>query len=140
VSEVVICGRPLRNMPSLPDRPAPDQGPLGGLNAALHHAALRRYRGVITIGCDMPLLEPGLLARLIGDETAVVKDHHLIGYWPATLAVALDHHLSISRDRSIKAWLATLAPRTIELHGTGLPNINTVEDLALLTKRWPAAD
>ncbi len=137
VPDVIICGRAMAGVLSVPDRPAPDQGPLGGLNAALHHAMAGGYEGVVTIGCDMPLLEQGLVGRLIGSGPAIVEGHYLVGYWPAALASGLDHHLSATSDRSIRAWVAKVAPRIVALKGSPLPNINTPGDLEALRHRWP---
>jgi molybdopterin-guanine dinucleotide biosynthesis protein A len=36
---VVVVGREDAPVPTLPDRPRPGMGPLGGIAAALHHAA-----------------------------------------------------------------------------------------------------
>lgn len=138
VATVVICGRTMAAIPSLSDRPAPDQGPLGGLNAALHYASARNFAGVVTIGCDMPLLEPDLVDRLVGEEAAIVKHHHLIGYWPAALSEPLDEYLASREDRSMRSWIAETSPRVIVLRGQDLPNINTKTDLARLREQWLA--
>lgn len=50
----------------------PDMGALGGLHTGLTYAA---NRVVLCVGCDMPLLQPNLLAHLtglLGDYDAVV--------------------------------------------------------------------
>ena len=51
IGQVVVCGR----AGGLADRPQRDMGPLGGLNAALHHAVDHGFAGVLTTGCDMPV-------------------------------------------------------------------------------------
>jgi hypothetical protein len=53
-AEVVVCGHPHPGARVLADRPAPDMGPLGGLNAALHEALAGSFDGVLVTGCDMP--------------------------------------------------------------------------------------
>jgi molybdopterin-guanine dinucleotide biosynthesis protein A len=133
---VVVCGRVMDGVTSLPDRPAPDMGPLGGLNAALHHAAANGFHGVLSIGCDMPLLPHQAVDELIGDEAAIVHGQHLVGYWPSILAPALDGHLILAEDRSILAWLGRAKPRVVTLAGPPLPNINTPGDLAELAADW----
>lgn len=132
VAALVLCGRRQEGFTCLADRPAPDMGPLGGLNAALHHAEEEGFGGVLSIGCDMPVLPPALARALIGDRTgaAVAEGQHLLGYWPAALAPVLDRHLSGGGDRSIRVWMARVGPRTVT--APALPNINTPDDL----RRW----
>jgi molybdopterin-guanine dinucleotide biosynthesis protein A len=127
---VVLCGRDLSGYLCLADRPAPDLGPLGGLNAALHHAAEAGFAGVLCTGCDMPIFPDSLAGALIGNEAAIVAHQYLMGYWPARLAPALDAYLREGTNRSVRAWLAVARPRIIA--GPPLPNINTVEDLRRL--------
>lgn len=126
VAQVVICGR----AGGLPDRPAPDMGPLGGLNAALHHALAQGFAGVLTTGCDMPLYPAELPAALIGEGAAILKGQQLLGWWPATLAPTLDAHLAEANNRSIHGWLDRIGARVVEIPGLELPNINRPEDLA----------
>lgn len=126
VQMVMVCGRP----GGLPDRPAPDMGPLGGLNAALHHAAAQGYDAVLTTGCDMPVYPAILPAALAGDGAAVLEGQPLLGWWPAALADALDAHLAEENNRSIRGWIARICVRTVTIPGLVLPNINRPEDLA----------
>lgn len=126
VAQVVICGR----AGGLPDRPAPDMGPLGGLNAALHHACSHDFAGVLTTGCDMPVYPADLPAALVGDGAAILKGQQLLGWWPATLANALDAHLAEDNNRSIRRWLDRIGARVVDRPGLVLPNVNRPEDLA----------
>ncbi|MEO9130733.1 MAG: molybdenum cofactor guanylyltransferase, partial [Sphingomonas sp.] len=128
VETVAVCGREIAGRLSLPDRPRADIGPLGGLNAALHFAAQHGFSGVLSTGCDMPVFPPALGAALIGEGAAIVAGQHLLGYWPSTLAPALDAHLEATEDRSMAAWCAIARPRTVRFDGA-LPNINTPADL-----------
>jgi len=105
-------------------------GPLGGLNAALHHAAEQGYQGVLCTGCDMPIFPDSLAQALIGEEAAIVEGQYLMGYWPSALAPKLDAHLRESSDRSVRAWLAAVSARQVA--APPLPNINTPEDLEQL--------
>lgn len=139
VESVAVCGREVAGRLSLPDRPRPDLGPLGGLNAALHHAAGHGYAGVLSTGCDMPVFPAPLAAMLVGEGAAIVEGQHLVGYWPVALAAALDAYLAASDDRSIRAWLALARPRIIAFSAP-LPNINTPADLAALEQEWPDTD
>jgi len=138
VETVAICGREIAGRLSLPDRPRADIGPLGGLNAALHYAAQHGFAGALSTGCDMPVFPRALGAALIGDglgeeAAAIVEGQHLLGYWPATLARALDAHLDATEDFSMAAWFAIARPRTVLFQGT-LPNINTPADLDDLSR------
>lgn len=126
VAQVVICGRD----GGLPDRPAPDMGPLGGLNAALHHAQDHGFKGVLTTGCDMPVYPAALPAALIGPGAAILKGQPLLGWWPASLAGALNAHLAEANNRSLYGWLDRIGARVVNMPGLALPNINRPEDLA----------
>lgn len=132
VETVAICGREIEGRLSLPDRPRADIGPLGGLNAALHYAAQHGFAAVLSTGCDMPVFPRTLGAALIGEGAAIVAGQHLLGYWPSTLAVALDAHLDATEDLSMAAWFAIAHPRTVRFDGS-LPNINTPADLDALS-------
>ncbi len=134
VDTVVLCGRPVDGMTGLADRPAADMGPLGGLNAALHHAREQGYDAVLTTGCDMPVYPAALVEALVGDSAAVLKGQQLAGFWPATLADELDRHLAEDNNRSIFGWLDRIGARIVDRPELVLPNINRPEDLA----RWQA--
>lgn len=128
VAEIVVCGR----AGGLPDRPAPGLGPLGGLNAALHHARARGFDGVLSSGCDMPAYPAEAPALLIGPSAAALSDQPLIGWWPASLAAELDAHLAEENSRSIRGWLARVGGRAIDAPGITPPNINRPGDLMKL--------
>lgn len=134
VAEVVICGRPDTEGAGLADRPHSDMGPLGGLNAALHHALSHGFVGVLTTGCDMPYYPADLPAALIGDGAAILQGQQLLGWWPTSLAFELDAHLGEENNRSIAGWLDRIHVRVVEMPGLVLPNINRPEDLASLSR------
>lgn len=134
VDMVVVCGRTVGGMTGLPDRPAPDMGPLGGLNAALHHALSQGYDAVLTTGCDIPVYPEGLAQALIGDGAAILKGQQLAGFWPAALAAELDAHLAEENNRSLHGWLERIGARIIERPDIVLPNINRPEDMEGLGK------
>ena len=134
VETVVVCGRTVEGMTSLSDRPAPDMGPLGGLNAALHHARDEGYDAVLTTGCDMPVYPAALVEALAGEDAAVLKGQQLAGFWPAGLADELDAHLAEENSRSIYGWLERIGARIVERADIVLPNINRPQDLAGLPK------
>jgi molybdenum cofactor guanylyltransferase len=128
VDEMVVSGREWAGMVSVADRPAPDVGPLGGLCGLLHYAAQHKYDAVLTAGCDV-LPVPDLRA-LVGPTAAVIKNHWLFGYWPATLASQLDHHLATQSDRSMRHWIATAGAAEVACD-IAFHNLNTREDFAL---------
>lgn len=136
--DLVLCGRTMTGFTCLADRPAPDLGPLGGLNAALHHAAAHGFAGVLCTGCDMPIFPDALARALIGDGAAIVDGQYLMGYWPAALAPILDAHLAGSGDRSVRGWLVVAQPRVVP--APQLPNINTQEDLRRLEESRAIGD
>ena len=127
---VVICGRTHEPYAGLADRPRADMGPLGGLNAALHHAVEEGFGAVLTTGCDMPIFPDALAQALIGEGAAIVEGQYLMGYWPSALAPKLDVHLRENGDRSVRVWLAAVGPRQVA--ASPLPNINMPEDLERL--------
>lgn len=131
---VAVCGRTHAGLIALADRPAPGLGPLGGLAAALHHAACAGYTGVVSVGCDVPRLPADLVATLIGDAPAVVAAQPVIGWWPAPFAARLDAHLASGADRSLRGWAAAVNARAVAL-GRPLANVNRTEDLAALAAR-----
>ncbi|ATE66442.1 molybdenum cofactor guanylyltransferase [Rhizorhabdus dicambivorans] len=131
VDEIVVCGRAHGGLPVLADRPAPDMGPLGGINAALHHGRERGDGIVLTVGCDTPLLPAALFERLIAaGGPAYVAQLPLIGCWPTYLATGLDGFLASDAKHAIRAWAALAGAEAIDW--PGLANINEPGDLAAL--------
>jgi molybdenum cofactor guanylyltransferase len=131
VDELVICGREWPGLASLPDRPAADQGPLGGLCAALHHARENGFDAVLTAGCDT-LPVPDRLADLFGDQPAVIKDQPLFGFWPADLAPLLDAWLDEQPRRDMRGWIEHSGAREVDTP-IAFSNLNTPEDYAQFT-------
>lgn len=128
VDAFVICGRQHGGHPCLADQPGPGLGPLGGLCAALHHAAGSGFERVLSVGCDMPDLPADLIARLAG-APAVADGQWLVGLWPAALATRLDAHLAAG-NRSLRGWADAVGAPRVPL--PPLANINRIEDLAVL--------
>lgn len=130
---LVVCGRDVPGCVSLPDRPRPDLGPLGGLAAALYHAAQHGFDGVLTSACDTPLVPADLANTIAGCGPAVVAGQPLFGYWPASLSAKLDDYLAVATSRAVGEWAVWAGARRIRYAGE-IPNINTVDDLIAL--RW----
>ncbi|MCJ8159352.1 molybdenum cofactor guanylyltransferase [Sphingomonas sp. LaA6.9] len=126
---LIVCGRDWPDLTSIPDRPAPDQGPLGGLCAALRYAIENGFDAVLTAGCDT-LPVPANLRTTLGSAPAVIEGQHIFGLWPTTLADALDHHLASQPDRSMRGWFAVSGTRQVWCD-TAFHNLNTPEDFAL---------
>lgn len=125
---VLVCGRIVDGVTSVADRPAADLGPLGGVNAALHHAASHGFVAVVSVPCDVPFLPPDLVARLRGaGDASVVASMPVIGLWPARLAADLDAHLGDGGDRSMRRWAARVGAMPFAIDG--LANVNTREEL-----------
>ena len=132
VDALVICGREHAGLTSVPDRPGPDLGPLGGLNAALHHAAAHGFEAVVTVPCDTPFLPDDLVERLrTAEGAAYAMSIPVIGWWPSTLAGRLDDHLATGPDRSVRRWAAAVGAEAIEIGP--LANINNVTELSELS-------
>lgn len=125
---LVVVGREWRGVASVPDRPAPDFGPLGGLAGALHHALAIGANRVLTLGCDTPLVPDILLADLAARQTpALLNDMPVIGIWPASLSPLLDDFVVTDPRRSVRGWAARCG--AVALAAPPLPNINTPADL-----------
>jgi molybdenum cofactor guanylyltransferase len=130
VDALIICGREWPGTESITDRPAPDLGPLGGLNAALHAAQQKGFDAVLTTGCDV-LPVPDFRRLSEGQDTAtVVEGHYLFGFWPAVLAEQLEHHLATVTDRSMRHWIATSGAQQVACD-TVFHNLNTQADFML---------
>lgn len=124
---LVICGREWRGLPMLDDRPGGTIGPLAGLNAALHHAALKGFDAILSVPVDVMPLPERLAAMLAGTGAAVFRTQHLIGRWPATLAPLLDAYLA-EGGRTLNGWIERAGARRVD-EPPGLANINFREDL-----------
>ncbi len=126
---VVVVGREDAPAATIPDRPAGGMGPLGGIAAALHHAASHGYADVLTCGVDCAGLGADTLAEL-SPAPAYCADQPVIGLWPASAAAAVDALLASDAKHSMRAFAERIGARGVKL--AAIPaNINTREDLAL---------
>ncbi|MGY2735848.1 molybdenum cofactor guanylyltransferase [Sphingomonas sp. UYP23] len=131
---VIVCGRTAgpEGIVAVPDWPAPNLGPLGGLCAALRQAEADGHDAVLSIGCDTPYLPTVLVERLMaGGGARFLRQAPIIGYWPVALAESLSRHLSQGADRAVYRWAARVGAVAMDAGGD-LPNINHVADLARL--------
>lgn len=120
---VIVVGRG-----DVGDRPRAGMGPLGGINAALHHAAANDYTEVLTCGVDCGGLAPEALTEL-APAPAYAADQPVIGLWPASAAPALDAFLAADAKHSMRAFAEMIGARPVILSAK-TANINTREDLA----------
>ena len=122
---LMICGREWPGLASITDRPAPDMGPLGGLNAALYVAQQNGFDAVLSAGCDV-LPVPTFGADQAGP--CVVAGHYLFGLWPSSLSTKLDQHLTTQNDYSMRRWIGVSGATEIACD-TPFHNLNTRADV-----------
>lgn len=126
VTALVITGRDHPGQHCLPDLPAPGLGPLGGLCAALAHAAAHGFDAVLCAPCDTLGLPPDLAVRL-SPGPSIALGQRSIGLWPASLGPALLARLAGGDSRAIHAWASACDAREVDCDP--LHNINTLDDL-----------
>lgn len=132
-------------VPSRPDL-LPGLGPLGGLITALEWAEELRLRGVFLLACDMPLVDPPLVGRILAlggaRKAALVPDSRgPLGMEPLCAAYGLEclgpaRELARMGARSMKALLESVDFHRISLEELGDPeetaaaftNVNTIEE------------
>ncbi len=129
VDAVVVVG----GTPGIADRPHAGLGPLGGLNAALHHARAEGYDWVVSVPCDAPLLPDDLVARLLADGPSYAAAMPVIGRWPAALADRLDAFVATDPRRSMRGWAEAVEAVAVDVGA--IVNVNTPDDLARLSAR-----
>ena len=125
---LVVCGRSDPAFVCLPDWPQAGMGPLGGLNAALRHAALNGFDAVLSASCDVPNLPENLRAALEGPGAACAASQPVVGWWPVALAGDLDTYLA-DGGRALYGFAERVAARQIAFDPP-LANVNRPEDLS----------
>jgi molybdenum cofactor guanylyltransferase len=133
VTEVILLGRPYADWPALPDRPKPDLGPLGGLNAALHYAVEHSFDAVLMVPGDAPDLPMDLVVQL-GEGPCYASDSPVTGLWPANLSLVLDAYLAGDNKRAVAAFGDHVGAVAVTLPQP-IVNINTPEDYAAFLAR-----
>lgn len=124
---LVVCGREEPGFTCIPDRPSAGFGPLGGLNAALHHAAELGASHVLSAGVDVPDLPHDLAVRLAGEGPAIVESQPVVGLWPVGLASDLDGFLD-DGGRALYAFAERVCARSVPFRPP-LMNVNRPSDL-----------
>lgn len=125
---VVVVGREAAPVPCLADWPRAGMGPLGGIAAALRHAAQQGFDEVLTLGVDCAGL-PGDLPVLLGPAPAYAASQPVIGRWPASAARAVETILLGQGKHSLRALAEAVSARAVALPQAPA-NINTPADLA----------
>jgi len=101
--KVVVVGREEAPAPTLPDRPRPGMGPLGGIAAALYDARDEGYEAVLTCGVDSLGLPEDLPQRL-SPAPAYLADQPVVGLWPVTSIKAIEAILHGNGRHSIREF------------------------------------
>ena len=134
VDDVIVAGRMMSGATCVADRPVPDLGPLGGLNAGLWHARTMGFEWVVSAPCDAPFLPNDLVTRLFEPRVPrFAATSPVIGCWPVSLADALDEHLATCPDRSMRFWASVTGAQSVDIGE--MPNINTPADLRAVTPK-----
>lgn len=128
---VFVSGHAHPSHESVPDRPRPGLGPLGGLAGALTAAREAGYERLLSLPCDTPQLPEGVLDRLCrSDGAAFALACPVIGIWPSADAERLVTWLENGRPRAMRAWAEAIGARAIE--SDAIVNINRVQDMEKL--------
>ena len=130
---VIVVGRETAPAPTLPDWPAANMGPLGGIAAALRHAQDAGYDQVLTCGVDSLGL-PEDLPALLAPAPAYLAAQPVIGLWPASAAATVSAILASDARHSMLAFADAIGARAVKsAHEPA--NINTPADLAAAETR-----
>lgn len=124
----MVVGRAWRDLPTIDDAPAPGLGPLGGIAGVLGWGKAHGHLGVLTIGCDMPLVPDALIERVLRRAPAFCSDAPILGFWPSSLAGSLVERLRDDPHRSIRGWARDIGALPIAADEP-LVNVNTPADL-----------
>ena len=126
VDALVIVGREWPELVSIADWPRSGIGPLGGLCAALRHAAEHGFDAVAMTPCD--LLPVPRFAALGGGPT-VIEGHEICGIWPASCRAAFEAFIATAPKLSMQAWIAESGATRVEAAHDHF-DLNTPEALA----------
>lgn len=130
---VIVIGHDHARLPRIDDRPSPGHGPLGGINAALHHALAHGFDHVLTAPCDAVDLDADL-AMLLQPGPSCVASQPVIGLWPASAAPVLDTMLDEQSGPAVMAFAERIGARAVTL-ASPPANINSPADLARWTQQ-----
>ena len=94
VDALALCGRDHAGVERIDDLPEPGIGPMGAINAALHHAVAHGFHGVLTAPVDVLPLPDDLCERLGTDRLACLDQQFLVAFWPARLASEVERYVA----------------------------------------------
>ena len=130
VDALIVVGRTHPGLEAVPDRPAPDLGPLGGIAAALHHACAEGFTHVLTVPCDTPFVPGDLRARLAAaGPAAYLPDLPVVGLWPIDANTTLRTMLHGDGSRSVRAFADWIGAEPVTGAGE-IANVNNPGGLA----------
>jgi len=128
VDALIVCGRQWPGMDWIEDRPFPDMGPLGGLNAALQYAQQNGFDEIMTAGCDVvPVAK--FPPNLNNGRAAYIDGQYLFGLWPVALAPVLEKYLRDQDCLSMRSWIETTGAQAVKSSDI-FHNFNTPSELA----------
>ena len=132
VDALIVVGRTHPGLEAVPDRPAPNLGPLGGIAAALHHACAEGFTHVLTVPCDTPFVPKDLRAQLAAaGPAAYLPELPVVGLWPVDADTTLRTILHGGGSRSVRAFAEWIGAEQVTVDGA-IANVNTPDDLTWL--------
>ncbi len=133
VDALIVVGREYAGHDCVPDRPAAELGPLGGLAGALTEAERREFDAVLSCSVDNVMLPDGLRALLAPGPT-IFEQQPTVGLWPISLLPALLAFIDSDAKRSLRGFAAAVDARILS-SPIAIPNINRPADLARLNQQ-----
>ncbi|KPF91690.1 molybdenum cofactor guanylyltransferase [Novosphingobium sp. AAP83] len=130
---VVVVGRDVASVQTLPDWPSAGMGPLGGIAAALHHARDAGFSEVLTCAVDSVGMGDDLIGQL-SPAPSYCADQPVIGLWPVTASNAVDAILTGDGRHSMRAFAERIGARAVRFESKPA-NINTPADLSAAEER-----
>lgn len=127
---VVVVGREDASVPTVPDWPRADMGPLGGIAGALIWANAHNYATVLTCSVDCVNLPDDLL-EILNPAPAYLETQPVIGHWGINATPAVQAILQSEGRHSVKAFAKSVQARGVK-SVVNLANINTRADLAAM--------
>jgi molybdopterin-guanine dinucleotide biosynthesis protein A len=132
--DVVIAGRETGPAKCLPDWPAPDMGPLGGIAAGLRHAEANGFDSALTCPVDAWDL-PQDLPELLAKPPCYLADQPVIGHWPTGAARTVETILTTDGKHSLRQFVEAIGAIPVK-SAVKAANINTPADLAAAEKNY----
>ena len=121
--DVVVAGRNVAPVRTVPDWPRSVLGPLGGLAGGLREGAKKGYRAVLSVGVDCLGLPPNL-RELLSPAPTFLREQPVVGLWQVEALNTLEAILTDGASRSVKRFAELTGARPVEL-AAPLANINT---------------